>query len=1819
MPRLAPRTSVVAEFPITAALERSYTFDFGTVAPGQLRVEYRGPGELDYRTPWGLDREYTVDGLGRTVTLAPGTAVADGGRVRISRDTLIERLTEFRTDAYARGPATQIALDRTFDILEELAARAGYTGDPSEAITSVTLVAGGIRFRQAGGQAPIDIDLTNLPVNTFTTAETAELQRIARSGFITASGNLALNPGAVLAAFSANSNVAVMTEGDKRNLAAILTDRSNGYATNEADIRELAFDDTAATSHYYTTGDKDAVTLIRQRPGGAAGLATRAQIREDIQRQVGALSSAFQEVFFSLFTRTGAATGRYTRSDDAAFLVSTITLEPGKFHVLEFTGYDPIAIVDDDIIKGQDLANTPAVAGPTQATPGNPIASPAFETLLTLDGIVTNDALALRLSPGARGGTMGAYTFPLYMSISARSSDPTLYPYSTAELVAKAGGGTGTDISDRAVRISDTVGSEQPSYNATDRAIDFQSVDASATHSVDIPGITVRTLDNQPIGFAPDDEVVEVRVGGPGVSTAGHATGRVDLDFDDPRIAELEEFEQGLRINADIRSLSDERFSTLNQWRTLVALPTAATERELVFHYQATQTPNSATDAPAHTIDLEDFRAATPATAGGVPANEAAVTMTLPGTTDHVYFARIGTNLVIASNEASAWVRVEDSRLAVAEALITRDTDTAELRVVGGALGVDVIGGVPGGGGGTGIPVESRGALLASTNTLQTASWGTGTNNAVRFTLGAGATEYTGVRIYLGGQPSGIGFDFQAWDDATTRVLLPDEVLGTLWVAKVGNVEKDRVKIPLSIGEQGRSLPADYYTVAFSRSQEIFVHQRWIGGANAGHYAVELLGNNTTLPANSTIEVYWWLDGGGGLDQEAVDARVVASDNAATEAKRGNVELADQDEARAGADMTKAISPAKLSDILNYADYSGSRLVPKFSVGDVGEFLGVRTGGTSFGWVPLPVASATQAGILSTTDYARIGMGGGTFDVATEEEAEAGTDNTKGMTPLRTKQAIDHNRVPSGNTLPAKPWRTGQRFRLLMDQTLPHDPLIHYSEADSSATSNEFLLPADARAVGPVAIRSYSAAYQTAALQDGVFVDSTVAPASGAQVVWYPDTRPYNAATDLYSIATSGPTGYTRWYKLGRNASGQAAGFAQTNTEVPNGGFHFNFVNWTSGGGRVYPDEVVTRGDLTFEGGDAGQAGWIPTPGVGLDRAQVTELVRELTVTEAITPIMDGPGTGFPVGGSTVQNHRAVYNFENDAGEAFDLTDDDNMSGLIELEATLTLATQSNASLGLGSVGTSSITFSNFFFARTLRDLPAFDAMTPNWTAQSRLVRTATVYWHNPTTGAEEDLGRIQLRIGRGSDGALRYIWRWRTGTAGTWNLTFGVTLRAAFIHQEPPASADTIRAGLRGSLRATSSVLNTATVADGTGFAPPTGWTIAPSSPGYNRGGPSPHNLLLVPTVAPSGVNGLWIVSKVGTVERHAVFIPWGPGVLTTEGTDHDAEVVLFFQAEPPALGGISTPQRIIVRWRVNQAGYSEILLVGDGTALPANSTIEVYEAGVTLTGLKGEKGDKGDPGAGTALDFENDGTALAGTGAVDTINFNTGLRATRSGTEVTVDATATGGGLSVEEDGTRLGTAGTVDTINAAGGIRATRSGNEVALEGFSPDVLSVRRAGRSITAAQAAAHAGFELHWENAWQNNDQVTIPMAGVWTIVNWAYGRQIEIRGSAAGRRTVWLQGNGDKVLINVTGSGDCDLVTPLQRTGSVNVTAGSGTQAVTFSPRFAGTGVPIVTGSASTAAGAAAAAVTGISATGFSIARAATAYTYRYIAMRTS
>ena len=443
--------------------------------------------------------------------------------------------------------------------------------------------------------------------------------------------------------------------------------------------------------------------------------------------------------------------------------------------------------------------------------------------------------------------------------------------------------------------------------------------------------------------------------------------------------------------------------------------------------------------------------------------------------------------------------------------------------------------------------------------------------------------------------------------------------------------------------------------------------------------------------------------------------------------------------------------------------------VPNPQQGDLNSFLRA-TGVGRTRWVAVPDASRTDKGLVS---------------LASPADVSAATDDTKAMTPARTAEMI-HDRpsiaaVASGNTLPDKPWRVGQRFRLLRDQMLAHDPLIHTSERDDTPISNEFYLPGQLNASGPRFIRSYSDAWGRAGnpLRDKVFIDSTTRPHSGAQFVWYPANREYNAQTDLYAVADAGVPGYPRWYEIGVNAQGNAPRYAATNDEAQTGGYHVNIVNWTSGGGRLYPDDTVHADDLTFEGGDEGEAGWIRTPGVGLDREQVIALIRQLAPTESITTLHDGAGQSLNITASdTLAN--ITYAFTN----TFDLDDTANQSGLLEVEATVTMVSPSDTTLGFIFPSVYSARYTGFATAASLRALTVNnDAVAPVDGTSGVLIGSIRV--RAAANNNRIQVGDLQLWIVRNAANELRYRWYWPGTRTGGYNFNFSTRLQASFIHQE--------------------------------------------------------------------------------------------------------------------------------------------------------------------------------------------------------------------------------------------------------------------------------------------------------------------------------------------------------------------------------------------------------------------------------------------------
>ena len=160
-------------------------------------------------------------------------------------------------------------------------------------------------------------------------------------------------------------------------------------------------------------------------------------------------------------------------------------------------------------------------------------------------------------------------------------------------------------------------------------------------------------------------------------------------------------------------------------------------------------------------------------------------------------------------------------------------------------------------------------------------------------------------------------------------------------------------------------------------------------------------------------------------------------------------------------------------------------------------------------------------------------------------------------------------------------------------------------------------------------------------------------------------------------------------------------------------------------------------------------------------------------------------------------------------------------------------------------------------------------------------------------------------------------------------------------------------------------------------------------------------------------------------------------------------------------------------------------------------------------------------------------------------------------------------------------------------------------------------------TLTRSQATRYGNIFLTW-GGWTSGNQIRFPIAGTWTLINWANNSDITWRGTQNGRRTQITRGGGTKSIITVSVDGDLDFVIPDIRVRTVTVPAIDGantTFTVNFtrvgsfeaSP-FGGTTNPTVVTTPSQAGGGIVSARTN---SGFTVNRLSTSYTLHYIAMR--
>ena len=378
--------------------------------------------------------------------------------------------------------------------------------------------------------------------------------------------------------------------------------------------------------------------------------------------------------------------------------------------------------------------------------------------------------------------------------------------------------------------------------------------------------------------------------------------------------------------------------------------------------------------------------------------------------------------------------------------------------------------------------------------------------------------------------------------------------------------------------------------------------------------------------------------GDGGLDRAAVDVRVRSAANAATTAQRGNVELADQAEARAGVDDTLAMTPLRVKDVIaqtngrsgldqNQVDaridalIPASRRVPSYGAGDAGQSLQVNGDGTGLHFAPERAGSSYRGDWSAETTYAKgeivssdakfyisaasnnlgnaVSSATHWSEISAEEITEqavyddakdiiVGGHGISAATDDATRRiTLSADGVPSGLNLPASP-HVGDRFRLLQAETIARDRTLTFNEANSTPTVVRWDI-ADPPATGPQYLVSYGAGHANPSYRNKTYLVTAGAYSMPAdmQVAFYRtgQSRTLHNVADTADAAI-GPHAY-----LVDGLTFAEAGQTQTQYRY--------FFNYEAGGSAYYPAQTIPAGDYTFAGGVHGIDGWLPTPSPG--------------------------------------------------------------------------------------------------------------------------------------------------------------------------------------------------------------------------------------------------------------------------------------------------------------------------------------------------------------------------------------------------------------------------------------------------------------------------------------------------------------------------------------------------------------------------------------------------------------------------------------------
>ena len=325
----------------------------------------------------------------------------------------------------------------------------------------------------------------------------------------------------------------------------------------------------------------------------------------------------------------------------------------------------------------------------------------------------------------------------------------------------------------------------------------------------------------------------------------------------------------------------------------------------------------------------------------------------------------------------------------------------------------------------------------------------------------------------------------------------------------------------------------------------------------------------------------------------------------------------------------------------------------------------------------------------------------------------------------------------------------------------------------------------------------------------------------------------------------------------------------------------------------------------------------------------------------------DGPFQGLSITSTNASATGGLLSFTN----GLDL--DDYMHGEIHAEVVFRMQRRGDTTVSFDSADANDTTHSEsgIVFASVLR---AQSAYTVGGDIEGVLVTEAQLY-KTSGTGAGP-LGTARLYLGHNAQNQVGYIFEYDGGGTAGATLEIVGELVVTFTPTDP---GPIVTFTTRGRLVARTTALPTAAVTRGQPVAPggdtsqPYAYQWINRASGYNDNSQGNQHsaipaLLFPPSNPPTeNVSGFAFRSLVAGVAVQTIYFPWGPGVFTNSGPgreDNRLDALLFF-----VLGGINPGgARILIRYTVTTDGYVQFNLLGEGAALPAQSTVEVYESGI-------------------------------------------------------------------------------------------------------------------------------------------------------------------------------------------------------------------------------------------------------------------------------